>query len=173
VKVLILATAILSPCCAHADDDYPTRPVKVITPFGAGGPTDVYARAIAEELRRSLHQPFIIEVHPGAGMCHDVAEAAFSSTIMAEIYRVTLGTGIDPSHFLDKRPQLRPRPLAISGISQRPRPFADRFAIEVSLGRAANNCSKWVCILVERKSAELKRTLQKSFCPPAPFVIHD
>jgi tripartite-type tricarboxylate transporter receptor subunit TctC len=47
LKVLILATAILSPCCAHADDDYPTRPVKIITPFGAGGPTDVYIRAIA------------------------------------------------------------------------------------------------------------------------------
>jgi tripartite-type tricarboxylate transporter receptor subunit TctC len=47
--------------------DYPTRPVKIITPFGAGGPTDVYTRAIAEELRNSLHQPFIIEDRPGAG----------------------------------------------------------------------------------------------------------
>jgi tripartite-type tricarboxylate transporter receptor subunit TctC len=66
-KALILAAAILSPCCAHADDDYPTRPVKIITPFGAGGPTDVYTRAIAEELRNSLHQPFVIEDRPGAG----------------------------------------------------------------------------------------------------------
>jgi tripartite-type tricarboxylate transporter receptor subunit TctC len=66
-KVLIVAAAILSLCCAYADDDYPTRPVKVITPFGAGGPTDVYTRALAEELRKSLHQPFIIEDHPGAG----------------------------------------------------------------------------------------------------------
>ena len=66
-KMLILATAIFSPCCAHADDDYPTRPVKIITPFGAGGPTDVYTRAIAEELGKSLHQPFIIEDRPGAG----------------------------------------------------------------------------------------------------------
>ena len=67
VKVLILIAAILSPCGAHADDDYPTRPVKIITPFGAGGPTDVYTRAIAQELQKSLHQPFIIEDHPGAG----------------------------------------------------------------------------------------------------------
>ena len=42
-------------------------PVKVIVPFGAGGPTDVYTRAIAEELRKSLHQPFIMENRPGAG----------------------------------------------------------------------------------------------------------
>jgi tripartite-type tricarboxylate transporter receptor subunit TctC len=48
-------------------DDYPSRSVKVIVPFGAGGPTDVYARAIAEELRKSLHQPFVIENRPGAG----------------------------------------------------------------------------------------------------------
>ncbi|MGA2894547.1 MAG: tripartite tricarboxylate transporter substrate binding protein BugD, partial [Xanthobacteraceae bacterium] len=34
-------------------DDYPSRPVKVIVPFGAGGPTDIYARDIAEELRKS------------------------------------------------------------------------------------------------------------------------
>ncbi len=47
--------------------DYPTRPVKIITPFGAGGPTDVYTRALAVELQKSLHQPFIIEDHPGAG----------------------------------------------------------------------------------------------------------
>jgi tripartite-type tricarboxylate transporter receptor subunit TctC len=47
--------------------DYPTRPIKIITPFGAGGPTDVYTRAIAEELRTSLYQPFIIEDRPGAG----------------------------------------------------------------------------------------------------------
>src|SRR5262245_18293810 len=48
-------------------DDYPSRSVKVIVPFGAGGPTDVFARAIAEELRKSLHQPFVIDNRPGAG----------------------------------------------------------------------------------------------------------
>jgi tripartite-type tricarboxylate transporter receptor subunit TctC len=48
-------------------DDYPSRPVRVIVPFGAGGPTDIYARDIAEELRKSLHQAFIMENRPGAG----------------------------------------------------------------------------------------------------------
>ena len=48
-------------------DDYPSRPVRIIVPFGAGGPTDVYTRAIAEELRKSLHQTFIMENKPGAG----------------------------------------------------------------------------------------------------------
>ena len=48
-------------------DEYPARPVRIIVPFGAGGPTDVYARSIAEELRKSLQQTFIIENRPGAG----------------------------------------------------------------------------------------------------------
>src|SRR6202142_2508785 len=48
-------------------DEYPSRPVRIIVPFGAGGPTDVYARSIAEELRKSLQQTVVIENRPGAG----------------------------------------------------------------------------------------------------------
>jgi len=66
VALLLLAGVTISASAAIADD-YPSRPVKVIVPFGAGGPTDVYTRAIAEELRKSLHQPFIMENRPGAG----------------------------------------------------------------------------------------------------------
>jgi tripartite-type tricarboxylate transporter receptor subunit TctC len=65
--LLVLATAatIGTPLCKA--DDYPSRPVRIIVPFGAGGPTDVYTRAIAEELRKSLHQTFVMENKPGAG----------------------------------------------------------------------------------------------------------
>jgi tripartite-type tricarboxylate transporter receptor subunit TctC len=65
--LLALAGAVIISASAAIADDYPSRPVKVIVPFGAGGPTDVYTRAIAEELRKSLHQPFIMENRPGAG----------------------------------------------------------------------------------------------------------
>jgi tripartite-type tricarboxylate transporter receptor subunit TctC len=51
---------------AHAED-YPTRPIRVIIPFGAGGPTDVFTRVLAEELRKSLGQPLVSENRPGAG----------------------------------------------------------------------------------------------------------
>ena len=50
-----------------AADDYPSRPIRVIVPFGAGGPTDVFTRAIGEELRKSLNQPLVMENRPGAG----------------------------------------------------------------------------------------------------------
>ena len=47
--------------------DYPARNVKVIVPFGAGGPADVYARILAQHLGDALKQSFIVENRPGAG----------------------------------------------------------------------------------------------------------
>lgn len=67
VALLALAGTLIISASPTIADDYPTRPVKIIVPFGAGGPTDVYTRAIAEELRKSLHQPFVMENRPGAG----------------------------------------------------------------------------------------------------------
>src|SRR5262245_18149692 len=47
--------------------DYPTRPVKIIVPFGAGGPADVYSRVLAQHLSDALKEPFVVEDRPGAG----------------------------------------------------------------------------------------------------------
>jgi tripartite-type tricarboxylate transporter receptor subunit TctC len=67
-RSLILICLLLLPAASpSAAQDYPSRPVRVIVPFGAGGPTDVFTRAISDELRKSLHQPFVMENRPGAG----------------------------------------------------------------------------------------------------------
>ncbi len=63
----LLASALFLPAAPGVAADYPTRPIRVIVPFGAGGPTDVYARAIASELQKSLHETFVMENRPGAG----------------------------------------------------------------------------------------------------------
>ncbi|MGB9327740.1 MAG: tripartite tricarboxylate transporter substrate binding protein [Pseudolabrys sp.] len=67
IALLAVAFAVTISSPPANADDYPTRPVKIIVPFGAGGPTDVYTRAIGEELRKALHQPFVMENRPGAG----------------------------------------------------------------------------------------------------------
>lgn len=60
----VLALALVQPASA---DDYPSRPVRIIVPFGAGGPADVYARVIAQHLSEQLKQNFIVDDRPGAG----------------------------------------------------------------------------------------------------------
>src|SRR5256885_4131793 len=61
----LLAVSILTvPALAQ---DYPARPVKIIVPFGAGGPADVTARQIGSILQESFGQPFVIENRTGAG----------------------------------------------------------------------------------------------------------
>lgn len=65
---LTLALAALA-CCLlpAAAQNYPTRPVKIVVPFGAGGPADVYARILAHYLGEDLKKNFVVEDRPGAG----------------------------------------------------------------------------------------------------------
>jgi tripartite-type tricarboxylate transporter receptor subunit TctC len=58
---LLAMVTLLAPQCEA--QDYPSRPVRIIVPFGAGGPADVTARLIGNSLQQSLGQPFVVENH--------------------------------------------------------------------------------------------------------------
>ena len=58
---------MLGSCPAWAQTDYPSKPVKVVVAFPPGGTSDVMARMLADELSKSLKQPFVVENIGGAG----------------------------------------------------------------------------------------------------------
>jgi len=67
LRIVALALLWLAPAFTASAQDYPARQVRLIVPFGAGGPADVYARVIAQHLSEQLKQTFVVEDRPGAG----------------------------------------------------------------------------------------------------------
>jgi tripartite-type tricarboxylate transporter receptor subunit TctC len=69
IPALLLAAVIGVAGASHAAaQDWPTRPVKVITTTSAGGLSDIFMRALGEELRQKWGQPLIVENRPGGSM---------------------------------------------------------------------------------------------------------
>jgi tripartite-type tricarboxylate transporter receptor subunit TctC len=60
----VLPVMLVLPASAET---YPSRTVRLIVPFGAGGPADVYARILAKYLSQETKQSFVVENRPGAG----------------------------------------------------------------------------------------------------------
>src|SRR5262245_7404226 len=63
-SMLLAPVLLAAPATAQ---DYPSRAVKIIVPFGPGGPADVFARQLAQHLGDDLKQSFVVENRPGAG----------------------------------------------------------------------------------------------------------
>jgi tripartite-type tricarboxylate transporter receptor subunit TctC len=93
------AAALLAmPAFAQDTASYPAKPVTLVVPFAAGGPTDTLARVLAQKLTDYMGRPFIIDNRPGAGGNTGSAQVARAAP---NGYLLVLGTvathGINPS----------------------------------------------------------------------------
>ena len=67
LRGLWAAAAILLGCAGVQAQSYPTKPVRLIVPFPAGGATDLFARSLSQKLGEKLGQSLVVENRPGAG----------------------------------------------------------------------------------------------------------
>src|SRR5258706_13558606 len=58
---------LIVPHATAADKVFPTKPLRIIVPFAAGGPTDIVARTVGQQLTLAFGQPVVIDNRPGAG----------------------------------------------------------------------------------------------------------
>jgi tripartite-type tricarboxylate transporter receptor subunit TctC len=63
----VALSALLLSGALHAAESWPTKPVRVIVPFGAGGGTDIQARLLGKNFQQSMGQQFVVDNRPGAG----------------------------------------------------------------------------------------------------------
>src|SRR5262245_30335948 len=80
-----------------AAQDYPTRPITIIVPFPAGGPTDTLARILGDRMKASLGQPLVVENVTGAGATIGVGRAIQAApdgyTVIIGNWTSHVGTG--------------------------------------------------------------------------------
>ena len=75
-RVVIGSLLALAALAAPAEAQWPNRPIKVIVPFAAGGPTDVVTRLVTEHMSRTLGQQIVVENIGGGGGTIGMTQAA-------------------------------------------------------------------------------------------------
>ena len=63
----LVPVALALVCTGAVAQAYPTKPIRVVVPFGTGGPADIYARFLGQHMQKPLGQPWVVEARPGAG----------------------------------------------------------------------------------------------------------
>jgi len=99
VRGLALGAALIAAGAGLAQEtaNYPNHPVRIIVPFGAGGPPDVISRIVAQKLSERWGQQVYVENHPGAGGNTGTATAARAAPDGYTLYMMSTGFMVNPS----------------------------------------------------------------------------
>jgi tripartite-type tricarboxylate transporter receptor subunit TctC len=148
---LLLALACLMALTSVAGaQEWPTRPLRIVVPFPAGGSADVQSRMIADGLAKALGQPVIVDNKPGAGGNIGAAEVARAQADGYTLFMATTGTHASNIHLYKSLPYdpvkdfapltlvtVNPQ-LIVSGTRYRDGTFNDLIAKLKSAGAATN-----------------------------------
>ena len=112
---LLIFAMVSGACLATASIEsfaqaYPTRPIRLVIPFGAGGPTDIVCRVVAQKLSEILPEPVVVENRPGAagGIAHTYVAKAVPDGYTLLFSGILTGFAVNPVLF-PKTIQYNPR----------------------------------------------------------------
>ena len=97
LRIVLAATWLLSGVGATSAQDYPSKPVRVVVGFPAGGPTDAIARIVAQKLSDNLGQQFFVENIGGAGGNTAAGQVARMTPDGYTIMAISTGFVVNPS----------------------------------------------------------------------------
>jgi tripartite-type tricarboxylate transporter receptor subunit TctC len=100
--------------------DYPTRPVRIVVGFPAGGPTDIFARLMGQWLSQRLGQPFVVENRPGAGSTIGLASVAAAPADGYTLVLVSTSAVISASYYKNLPFQIIRDIAPVCGIALEP-----------------------------------------------------
>lgn len=150
VQTCLAAVLLAASSTIALAQDWPTRSLRIVVPFPAGGSADTQTRVIADELSRALGQPVVIENKPGAGGNIGAAEAARAQPDGYTLFMATTGTHASNTSLYDKLPydpvkDFAPLTLVtiypqvvVPGLKMKDAPFKDVVAQLKAAGDKAN-----------------------------------
>ena len=97
LRVLLAAVVLLLGALPSLADNYPSKSVRVIVGFAAGGPTDVIARIVSQKLSEDLHQQFFVENIGGAGGNTAAGQVAKAAPDGYTVHVISTGFVVNPS----------------------------------------------------------------------------